>query len=181
MENDKNTDETLEKKKPSKIIELIKKQKAIFVLLLVIIALLVYHLIKVNMLENEYTEQTVLLKKEYALKIDSLKLAYLQQTVKVFSWAVRSEMKRNNLEEVNDFFLNFVKENGIRMISLINSDDANILLSTDKKNEGQLVTDRQILNVNEVKVLSDSVRIEILAPIMGLDKKIAVLSVEVTK
>ena len=138
-------------------------------------------MIRINILENEYTTKTDTLKKEYTLEIDSIRIVNLKQTIKVFSWAIRSEMNRNNLEQVNQFFLTFIREKNVRMINLINPENAKIILSTNKKNDGQEVTDKQILDVSELKVLEDSVKIQVIVPIMGLNKKMGVLVVEVIK
>ena len=187
METDKNKNEdkeinqTLETKKPSKLLGFILKHKMVFTLLLIIVVLILYHIIKINNLESEYTEKTDTLKKEYALKIDSMKIANLQQTIKVFSWAVRSEMNRSNLEEVNQFFMNFVREKDIRIINLINPENGKIILSTDKKNEGQIISDKQIMDVADLTVLEDSEKLMVVVPIMGLNKKNGVLVVEVIR
>ena len=159
---DMNQNEENEKdktKKPSRLLGFILKHKMFFTLLLIIAVILGYHMIRINSLESEFEAKTVTLKKEYTLKIDSMKIANLQQTIKVFSWAVRSELNRNNLEEVNQFFLTFVREKGIRMINLINPENGEIILSTDKKNEGQIISDKQIMNVTDLTVLADSMHI----------------------
>ncbi|HMN26006.1 MAG: hypothetical protein IT276_11075 [Ignavibacteriaceae bacterium] len=181
---DKNQNEENEKdktKKPSRILGFIFKHKMFFTLLLIIAVILVYHMIRINSLESEFAAKTVTLKKEYTLKIDSMKIANLQQTIKVFSWAVRSELNRSNLEEVNQFFLNFVKEKGIRMISLVNPENGIIILSTNKKNEGNVMTDKQIMDVTDLKVFADSTELKVVVPIMGLNIKNGVLIVEVIK
>ena len=132
MENDKNKsssdslkdmdqneeneiDKTIETKKPNKFLAFVLIHKMVFTLLLIIAVLLVYHMIRINSIESEFAAKTVTLKKEYTLKIDSMKIANLQQTIKVFSWAVRSELNRSNFEEVNQFFLTFVREKDIRI------------------------------------------------------------------
>ena len=180
-ENTKEKIESVDTKKPNKLLMFILKHKAVLGLLFVILALLVYHIIKINSLENVFIEQTETLKTEHAQQLDSLKIVNLKQTINVFSWAVRSEMSRNNLEQVNQFFLAFIKENDIRVISLVNPENAQVLLSTDKKNEGQEITDKQVLDVNELKLLEDSETLQVVVPIMGLNKKIGILNVEIVK
>ena len=157
----------------------IKSNKAIVVLILIIIALLIYFTIRINVMENEFVEKTETIKKEHLILIDSVNIAGLQQTIKVFSWAVRSEMNRNNLEEVNNFFLTFVKEKGIRMINLINSENSRIILSTDKKNEGQEITDPQIINVSDLKMYEKDGKKYLITPITRLNKSIGIMMVEI--
>ena len=195
MENDKNKsssdslkdrdqneeNETDKTKKPNKLVAFVLRHKVVFTLLLIIAVLLVYHMIRINSIESEFAAKTVTLKKEYTLKIDSMKIANLQQTIRVFSWAVRSELNRSNLEEVNQFFLTFVREKYIRMIDLINPENGEIILSTDKKNEGQIISDKQIMGVTDLTVLADSMQLKVVVPIMGLNIKNGVLVVEVIK
>lgn len=134
---------------------------------------------KINTLEGEHNSALETTKKEYTLRLDNTKLANMQQTVKVFSWAVRSEMRRNNLEEGNNFFSAFIREKGIKVISLIDPVSRKIILSTDKKNEGREITDEQILNMPELRVLEDANIKSVITPIMGLNKKIGILRVDV--
>ena len=178
---EKELSETAKNKKPGKLLGFILRHKMVFTLLLIIVAILVYHMIRINSLESEYSVRTGTLKKEYALQIDSMKIANLQQTIKVFSWAVRSELNRSNFEEVNQFFLTFVREKDIRMINLINPENGEIILSTDKKNEGQIISDNQIMGVTDLTVLADSEQLKVVVPIMGLNIKNGVLVVEVIK
>lgn len=175
------TSPEMEPKKRSKIASLFLNHKIIFLLLIVILVLIVYHMITISSLENEYSEKTQTLKKEYVLQIDSMRVANLQQTITVFSWAVRSELSRGNLEGVNQFFLNFVKEKDVRMISLINPQNSKIILSTDKKNEGETVTEKQILDVDYLTVIADSAQLQAIVPIMGLNSRIGVLVVDIAK
>lgn len=129
--------EIKESQKPNKFIELILKNKTVSALVLVIIVLLAYFLIKTSSMKSDFEQTYDLLQQSHITQMDSLKITSSEQTVKVFSWAVRSEMNRNNLEEVNNLFLAFVQENRVRMIHLINPANSRIILSTDKKMKGR--------------------------------------------
>lgn len=114
-------------------------------------------------------------------QIDSLKITNSAQTVKIFSWAVRSEMNRNNLEEVNNLFMAFVQEDGVRMIHLINPENSKIILSTDKKYEGQEVTNAGYLNVTEQVIIKEEEKTFIVSPIMGINRMTGILYVEIER
>jgi len=90
-------------------------------------------------------------------------------------------MIRNNIEQVEQFFLAFIKEKGIEQIDLIDPKSKKIILSTDKKREGMSVSNTRILQISETVSIDDSLGISILSPIMGLEKKIAVLLVKIEK
>lgn len=181
MEETNNTPEVKEEKKSNKFAALILRHKFVSLLLVVIAALVIYHLITINSIESKYEEAKTNIIKEYTTKIDSIKISNVQQVVNVFSWAVRSELMRNNLEQVDQFFLTFVKDNNVRRVDLINPETSTIILSTDKKNEGIVTENRNILLVEDIKVIQDSVNISVVAPVMGLNKKIGILNVEIIK
>lgn len=173
------TNEVVETKKQNMFLSFILKHKFVFALLFVIIVMIIYHLILINSMVNKYDEKIKTLEREHVLQIDSIRIANLQQTIKVFSWAVRSEMNRNNLEEINNFFLTLIKEKGIRIINLVDPESARIILSTDKKNQGEQISDSQILNISSLKLLQREDKLFIVTPIMGLDRKSGILIVEI--
>lgn len=180
MENDvKKTEEIVETKKESKMFSFILRHKFAIGLLVVIIILITYHLISIGRLENSYFEKINSMQTEHKLEIDSIQIERLQQITKVFSWAVRSEMNRNNLEEVNNFFLTFVKEKGIKKINLVDPESSIIKLSTDKKIQGEQLIDSQILNISSLTVIEKDNQLLMVTPIMGLDRKIGILIFEI--
>ena len=111
--------------------------------------------------------------------MDSLKVANYKLTSKVFSWAIRSEMLRNNNEQVDQFFLSFIKDPNVKKIQLINPDNAVVILSTDKKDEGQKIDIQKIYQTDSLTVVREDDILKIYNPIMGLNKKIGLLVIEI--
>lgn len=171
--------EIKEVKQKNKFVELISNNKLVTALIFIIVILLAYFLIRISVMENDYENKITTMEKTHKIQIDSLKISGLNQTVKVFSWAVRSEMMRNNLEEVNNLFLAFVQEKGIRMIDLIDPESSKIILSTDKKNQGTQVTNSAFLNVTEQSVIKSEEKTYIVSPVMGINKMTGILVVSV--
>lgn len=101
----------------------------------------------------------------------------LMLTAKPLVWAIRSEMLRNNLDEINVFTTDLVKEKNIQNISLLNA-DGKIINSTNKKLEGTIASDeyKNYLAMDSVMVLntSDSVA-RVVAPVMGYQSKLGVI------
>ena len=101
----------------------------------------------------------------------------LMLTAKPLVWAIRSEMLRNNLDEINVFTTDLVKEKNIQDISLLNT-DGKIINSTNKKLEGTIASAdyKSYLTVDSVTVLntSDSVA-RVIAPVMGYQSKLGVI------
>jgi hypothetical protein len=166
-------------KQPNKFIELILKNKIVSALIVVIIVLLSYSLIKTNSMQSDFERKYESLKQSHVIQIDSLRVTSSEQIVKVFSWVVRGEMIRNNLEEVNNLFLAFVHEERVRMIHLIDPATSKIIISTDKINEGQDVTNAGFLNITEQVTLKEEEKTFVVSPIMGMNTMIGILVVEI--
>lgn len=104
--------------------------------------------------------------------------AMLEFNAKPLVWAIRGEMLRNNLDEINVFNTDLVKEENVLEISLLNA-DGKIINSTDKKVEGsfaKVAGYEQYLKADSVKVfdLNDSTS-RLVAPIMGYQSKLGVV------
>lgn len=103
---------------------------------------------------------------------------YIDETSKVFSWAIRGELLRDNREQVNQFFTNLVKEPGFRKIQLVDASNSKVIISTNKKEEGTEVSDTLIINANNQRhLLKDDVIISV-TPVMGLNSRLGILVIE---
>lgn len=93
------------------------------------------------------------------------------------SWAVRSEMMRDNAAQIDDYLQRFVKEPNINRIALVV--DGSIQIATDKKLEAQSasgVFPVEALGVSEATVVdSDSGEIFLAVPVVGLDERLGTL------
>jgi len=174
-------EENFEEKKESKILTFVKKHWFVLFLIVVIIIILLWAVSKIKIVENRSIKEKEQLVNLYEVRMDSLHLSNMELTAKVFSWAIRSEMTRQNMEQVNQFFSGFVKEPNIRKIQLIDPVSGKVLLSSDKKDEGTIVEDALILQTEETIHLTAETGEKIISPVMGLDTRIGVLVIELTK
>jgi len=164
--------------KPSKLKIFILNHKLIFSLIFIVIVVFLWAIIKMNMMEKQFEKQSLEQKTAYENKIDSLTAKHLVLTSKVFSWAIRSELTRENKEQVNQFFLSFIKEPGVTKVAFVDAKTSKVTLSTDKKDEGTPYTDQVALLTDEtIQYRNDSVY-SIISPVMGLNNKIGVLVIE---
>jgi len=158
--------------------ELVLRHKLITFLIAVIVILSLWAFIKISLLENKFKKDTLKLKSDYENKIDSLTTKQLMLSSKVFSWAIRSELTRENKEQVNQFFLNFIKEPGVSKVEFVNALDGRVMLSTNKKDEGLVFPNQVALATTEtINYRNDSV-LSIVSPVMGLNNKLGVLVIE---
>jgi hypothetical protein len=72
--------------------------------------------------------------------LESQARSMLRLTGRPLAWAVRAEMLRNNLEQVDDYFDDFVREPGIVGVVLIGK-EGTVLLATNRKLVGQPARD----------------------------------------
>ena len=165
----------------NKITRLIFRNKFSFFLLIVIAIVFVWYQFKIYSLEQKQLVQKENLINHYEHRIDSLNVGSIGLTTKVFSWAIRSELMRDNIELVNQFFREFVKQPKIMNVKFVNMEDSTIQISTDKKEESQVFENKQFLSANNLATYNDSTRIIVVNPIMGLNKKLGVLIVEIKK
>jgi len=158
--------------------ELVLRHKLITFLIAVLVIVSLWAFIKISLLENKFKKDTLKLKSDYENKIDSLTTKQLMLSSKVFSWAIRSELTRENKEQVNQFFLNFIKEPGVSKVEFVNALDGRVALSTNKKDEGLVFPNQVALATTEIiNYRNDSV-LSIVSPVMGLNNKIGVLVIE---
>lgn len=182
--NDKHlpsNEENIEGKKESKILTFLKRHWFVFFLIVAIIIAILWAVIKINLVEKRSIEEKEQLANLYELRMDSLHLSNMELTSRVFSWAVRSEMTRQNMEQVNQFFSGFVKEANVRKVLLIDPVTATVLLSSDKKDEGLIIDDFMILQAETTIHLAGDTYNKIISPVMGLDTRIGVLVIELEK
>ncbi len=107
--------------------------------------------------------------------------SFLTLIAKPLSWAVRTQMLRSNLDEVDDYFNQMIKENRFEMISLIN-EDGTIVVCTNKKIEGEkaavhlgnLSFDTSTTEVQDAK--NDT--LFVVAPVMGYDKRLGIMVIQ---
>lgn len=174
MENEKkeNNLENNAVKKQSKFWKFVFKHKYYLGLILIIIALSLWTFVKINILQSSFKDEKAQIVLNYELKLDSLNSSRLLLTAKTFSWAIRSELIRDNKDQVNQFFNDFIKGSDIEKLQLINPETSIIEISTDKKDEGVKMPvyssiDKQVVNTNPDNF-------QIITPITGLNKKMAI-------
>ena len=162
----------------SKFGAFILRHKMVFTLLFIILVISLWAFIKISLIENQTKKDILKLKSDYENKMDSLTAKNLMLTSKVFSWAIRSELTRENKEQVNQFFLSFIKEPGVSKVEFVNALDGRVSLSTNKKDEGSAYTNQVALLTNEtINFKNDSV-LNVVTPVMGLNNKLGVLVIE---
>ncbi|HNP25903.1 MAG TPA: hypothetical protein PKM20_04120 [Nitrosomonas sp.] len=96
----------------------------------------------------------------------------------VLAWAVRSELIRNNIDQIGLYLNQIVKQIDADRIVLI-GEDGELLVSTDKRLEdvkGNDLYSSEVINENKITIKSDVDGKKLLiAPISDFNKRVAVL------
>jgi len=97
---------------------------------------------------------------------------------KVLAWAVRDQLIRSNLDQVDQYLSELVRTKDTERVDLI-SDEGKLLVSTDKRlitEEASNLYPKEILDLQTITVKSDVAGKKLLiVPVMGLNKRMATI------
>lgn len=163
----------------AKLVAFLKNNKAATVLTVLLLVVFIWFSIKISINENNFNNEKTQLITQYESKIDSLQIKHLEFATEVFSWSVRSELLRENTENLNQLLTVFVQQTGADIIQLVNPKDYKVLLSSDKKLEGSTLSDIKFKDLTSTVVLNKENTTKIICPVMGFNEKIGVLIVDI--
>ncbi|HSJ11322.1 MAG TPA: hypothetical protein VK916_01480 [Gillisia sp.] len=173
----------------NKLLDFFKKNIVAVLLALILIIVLIWYSVKISadekQFEKERTEMVTKSKNErsalitkYEAEKDSLQIKNLESASKIFSWSVRSELMRNNTENLNQLVNEFVRESGADLVQLIDPKTNKITMSSDKKFEGTDYPQKIDYALTEPQTLKDAEGIKIITPVMGLNSALGILIVQ---
>jgi len=168
-------------KKRSKFATFILKHLLVVFLLFALIGVSLWAYIKMNLMEKRFEKQTSEMKISCENKIDSLTGIQLELTSKVFAWAIRSELTRDDKEQANQFFMSFIKEPGVIEAEFIDAETARVSLYTDKKNAGVVFSNQDALLTEKTRHYTRDSVLNVITPVMGLNEKIGVLVIKYSR
>lgn len=150
----------------------------------VIVVIFVWKTIAVSKVESDMAKklegERVLITQQAREYADQQYTKEEERFGQVLSWAVRGELIRHNIDQIDQYLSEIVKMKDTERVVLI-GEDGQLLVSTDKRLEetkGVELFPKEILNLQKVTVKSDVDGKKILVvPVMGLNKKIATVVV----
>jgi hypothetical protein len=104
----------------------------------------------------------------------------LRLTVRPLAWAVRAEMLRGNLGQVDDYFREYVRERGVSSLMLVGK-DGRVALATNRKLETQAaeaLVSRALLDAGDVAIEESGTSLRMAVPVMGFDSRLGTLVVD---
>ena len=158
-----------------------KKHFLSLLLLLGIVIAVVWGVIGKNNLEKEYQAKIEQLNINHNKLMDSMVHEKAEMITSTLALAVRSELIDENKDQVNQYFLQMIKNKQISKIMLVNHKNGNIEMSTNKKDESMTFQNETLLLAKDVISEANESIIVTATPIMGLNSQMAVLIVETSK
>lgn len=129
---------------------------------------------QITHLEGELLMLKTTLKEEIRQNLETQNNIYLALVMEPFSWAIRNELLTGNIEKINQYLAQFVKNPKVEQLIVLN-EDGEIIASTNKKIEGQNFNDLYPdYPIHEEQVFQKAERgkIHIVQPVMGFDSRI---------
>ncbi|SEN02261.1 hypothetical protein [Nitrosomonas marina] len=156
--------------------------KYAFVLVGIIIFVFAWKLIAVSKIESDMNKmlekERTLITQQAREHADKQYKEEEERFGQVLAWAVRSELIRNNIDQIGLYLNDIVKQIDADRIVLI-SEDGELLVSTDKRLEdvkGSELYSKDVINVHSITIKSDVDGKKLLiAPISDFNKRVAVL------
>jgi len=148
------------------------------VIIVLFAALWFWKAVEIKNLKQENEKKETLLKQKASELLSQSDYKYLKLLAKPYVWAIRTEMMKGNIEAVNLYANDMVKEKSFQTITVVD-DKGMVISSTNKKLEGKayasignaayLSSDSTLANrVNDATL-------EISSPVMGFNKRIGTL------
>ena len=160
----------------------VSKRNTMLIAALVILALFaglwIWKSVQISNIKKDSAERQQALKQRADEVLMEAEMKYMKLIAKPYVWAIRTEMMRGNIDAVNLYANDMVKEKNFQSI-MVADDKGTIISSTDKKLEGKdfssvgksayLTTDSTIIDqVNKSTLMVSS-------PVMGFNKRIGTL------
>ena len=152
----------------------------ILVLILLALGIYIWKELAVQDLKMEMEAQRTEMLEERQKALDAQARTMLQLTALPLAWAVRGEMMRGNLSQIDDYFRDFVKEAGVQGIFLIGRENT-VVLATNRKLETQAadkVVSQAIQDAENVLIEKSDSIMRLGVPIMSFSEKLGILVVD---
>ncbi len=177
QKEDQNVDQDLKKHAPANK----KILLTIGTALVLILTIWIGKNIEIKNIKSKAETDYQTLKKQAIKSIVSAKEEQLKLLVKPYVWAVRTEMMKGNINQVNLYALDLIKEKDFLRIAIAN-DSGIIVSSTDKKDERKSFTfiGKAAVLTNDntfVENSGDSV-LTVVSPIMGFNSRLGTLFIK---
>lgn len=148
----------------------------------ILVVLVVWNRYALHSLDQAAQAERVQMTQAQAKALDTQGREILRLAALPLGWAVRAEMLKDNLQQVDDYFRRFVRERGVESIVLVDR-TGKVAVATDRKLEGQAASglvSAGLLEAIEPTFEERPPAIRLAVPVMGFDSRVGVLILDYT-
>ena len=171
--NPENQDNKNIEEKPKKKSWFKRNVGATIVMIIMLIAI-IYLGINLMVKQKQHKEEITDINAKNAALVDSLKKDNFTWLTKVFTWTVRSEMLRENLEQVKLYSQEFIKYQYVDNIKVVDP-SGRVIFSTDMKDQNVIT---EWSNIQKLAVMQQNNKTIIASPILGNDMILGAVVIE---
>jgi len=161
-------------KKPSRFVKYILDHKLVFSLIFALIVVYFWGQWRYSKLEKQ---QKILIE-SYNKRIDSVQLSDMLLTSKAFSWAVRTDLLRNNPDQIQLYLNNIVREPHITKAFVVDTKKSIILFSSNSAEAGTAFLDVAAMQTKETFYQQRDSIVRFISPFMELNSKAGITVIE---
>ncbi len=147
-------------------------------IILLFAALWIWKAIEIKNLKKEHENKETLLKQKANELLLQSDFRYLKLLAKPYGWAIRTELMKGNIDAVNLYANDMVKEKNFQTITVVDGKGM-VISSTNKKLESKSYASvgnaAYLSNDSTVVNKLDNNSLEISSPVMGFNKRIGTL------
>lgn len=184
-ELDKKSNQNVVTQKSASEIHAAKNRKTMLILigiaLLLLLILWIWKAMEIKRLKKDFATSKIELHEKASKEIVSNNETHLKLLAKPMVWALRTEMMQGNLNQVNLYLNDLVKEKNFQSIAIANQEGI-IISSTNKKDEEMPFTSiskEEYLASNETNIENEGDSLLIMtSPIMGFNNRLGTLYIK---
>ena len=144
-------------------------------LVVLIIASLAWGWISKSQLQKAHDKEIAELNENQEARILELTELKNKDIAQTLALAIRSELIDENKDQVNQYFLQILKQPAVEKLMLVDHTSGKVIISTNKKDEGNAFDNEKLLKVKEITTIKKDDKWHTSAPIMGLNSQLAVI------
>ncbi len=153
------------------------KRKLIWpgIALLVVIGMYAWRAISIKALTTAHQDRERQVVERSRIVIDSVQADAHLRDARLLGWAIRSEAMRNNMEQVEQYFMAYVREPSVQRVSLIGTDGV-VNVSTDGKLIGRSMQVPPIAEGPTTELVEG--RTMTYVPVLGVESLLGTILIE---
>lgn len=162
------------KKRKNRFGKYLLRHKMVFSLLFALIAVFVWAQLTIR---KQRKEKEALIA-SMAITFDSLNVENHKTLATIFTWTIRNDLMRKNIEQLDKYLINVVQLPYIKKAYIIDPESKTILLSTDSSENGLPVSDITLLHPKTSAIQMNDSTFRLIAPVTGLSGFIGISVLE---